>query len=62
MSLVLNAALKRGLVRANVVSLVDRPKEPRRRWTTFGPPEVARVEQAFLELIADADNELTATT
>lgn len=57
LSLVLNAALKRGLVRVNAVSLVDRPKEARRRWTIFGPPEVASVERAFSELIAEAEND-----
>lgn len=57
LSLVLNAALRRELVRINVVSLVDRPKEARRRWTIFGPPEVFGVERAFSELIAEADND-----
>ena len=58
LSLVLNAALKRGLVRVNVVSLVDRPREVRRRWTILGPPEVVRVEQAFAELVAEAESDV----
>ena len=57
LSLVLNAALRRGLVRANVVSLVERPRETRRRWRILSPVEVRRVEAEFATLIAAADGD-----
>lgn len=49
LSLVLGAALRRQLIRVNPVSAVDRPREPRRRWTILTPVEVGRVERAFVE-------------
>jgi integrase len=50
------SARKRGLLRANPVELVDRPKEKRRRWRILDPSEVQRVQTAFTELLeAEAD-------
>jgi site-specific recombinase XerD len=57
LSLVLNAALRRGLVRVNVVSLIDRPREPRRRWRILSPVEVRKVEAEFSTLIEKAETE-----
>ena len=57
LSLVLKAAVTRGLAPLNVVSLVDRPKEERRRWRIFTPAEIAAVEAAFIELIEDAEED-----
>ena len=57
LSLILGAAVKRGLVRVNVVSLVDRPKEQRRRWRILTPAETVAVERAFDALVAEADND-----
>lgn len=57
LSLVLNAALRRGLVRVNVVSLIDRPRELRRRWRILSPVEVRKVEAEFSTLIEDAETE-----
>ena len=54
MSLIVRAARKQGLLRANPVELVDRPSEPRRRWRILTPAEVARVQTAFAELEQDA--------
>jgi integrase len=53
----MSSALRRGLIRANPVPLVDRPREPRKRWRILDPAEVGRVERAFDELIADARGE-----
>lgn len=36
--------------------LVDRPREPRGRWTILSPAEVQRVERAFRELAAEAED------
>jgi integrase len=52
---ILEAARKRGLLRANVVELVDRLREPRRRWRILQPVEVGRVERAFRELAEAAE-------
>jgi integrase len=57
LSLVLNAALRRGLVRVNVVSLVERPREPRRRWRILSPVETRTIEAAFVGLIAEAESD-----
>jgi integrase len=57
LSLILRAALKRGLIRTNVVSLVDRPREGRSRWRILSPAEVRAVENSFDELICEAANE-----
>jgi integrase len=51
------AAQKRGLARSNPVSAVDRPREPRRRWTILSPVEIGRVERAFRELVDEAATE-----
>jgi len=51
------AAEKRGLVTANPVRLVDRPREPRKRWTILAPEEVGRVARAFTELLAAETDE-----
>ena len=50
LNLIMSAAVRRQLVRLNPVSAIDRPREPRRRWTILSPLEVVRVERAFLEL------------
>jgi len=57
LSLILGAAVKRKLARANPVALVDRPKDPRRRWRILSPIEVRAVERAFDELIEEAEDE-----
>jgi integrase len=49
------AAEAEGLVRSNPVSAVQRPREPRRRWTILSPVEIGRVERAFQEL-AEAES------
>jgi integrase len=51
------AAEARGLIRSNPVSAVERPREPRRRWTILSPTEVGRVERAFGELVDEAEGE-----
>ena len=43
-------------MRANAVSLIDRPKERRRRWRIFSPAEVAFIERVFGELIEEAES------
>jgi site-specific recombinase XerD len=50
--LIFAAAQRRQLVRLNPVELVDRPKEPRRRWTILTQPEISAIERAFTELAA----------
>jgi integrase len=50
LNLIMAAAVRRQLVRTNPVSGLDRPREPRRRWTILSPVEVGRVERAFLDL------------
>ena len=57
LSLILRAALRRGLVASNVVALVDRPREQRRRWRIFSPAEVAAAERTLDELVVEADND-----
>ncbi|MEJ7790791.1 MAG: hypothetical protein WKF65_02325 [Gaiellaceae bacterium] len=52
---VLSLALRRQLIRVNPVGLVDRPREPRRRWTILAPAEVVRVERGFAELVEAAE-------
>jgi integrase len=47
-------AEKRGLARVNPARLVERPREPRRRWRILTPGEIGRVERAFRELGDDA--------
>ena len=49
--------MRRGLVRSNAVALVDRPKEPRRRWRILSPQEVGAVERALDDLIASAETD-----
>jgi integrase len=53
----MSSALRRGLIRSNPVPLVDRPREPRRRWRILSPAEVGKVERAFEEVIAEAKAE-----
>jgi integrase len=50
LNLIMSAAVRRQLVRVNPVTAVDRPREPRRRWTILSPVEVGRIERAFLEV------------
>lgn len=56
LNLLFVAAIKRGALPANAnpVPLIERPKEPRRRWTILQPAEIARVAKAFDELAEDA--------
>ena len=54
---VLKLARRRGLGRENVAELVERPAEPRMRWTILTPVELARVETAFREVIAAAEDD-----
>jgi integrase len=51
------AAQGRGLIRSNPVWAVERPREPRRRWTILSPVEIGRVERAFVELVDEAEEE-----
>jgi integrase len=48
------AAIRHQLARTNPVSGVDRPREPRRRWTILSPAEIDRVERAFSDLIVES--------
>jgi integrase len=57
LSLVLRAAQRQGLVRDNPVALVDRPREPRRRWRILSPVEVLGVERAFDELVREGEGD-----
>ncbi len=57
LSLIMGAALRRGLVARNPVPLVERPKAQRRRWRILSPAEVVAVERAFDELIGEAGRE-----
>jgi len=56
LNLILKRAIKRGALapNANPVPLVDRPKEPRRRWAILTPAEIVRTANAFSELAAEA--------
>ena len=54
LSLVLRAAMKRGMIAVNSVAQVDRPKEEQTRWRIFTPAEVGAVERSFDALIAEA--------
>jgi integrase len=51
------SAERRELVRSNPASAVERPREPRRRWTILTPAEIRGVEQAFRELVAEAEDQ-----
>jgi integrase len=53
LNLILSAAVRRQFVRLNPVGAIDRPREPRRRWTILSPVEVGRAERAFLEIEED---------
>ena len=57
LNLILSSAQRRGLIRSNPVPLVDRPREPRKRWRILSPAEVGLVERAFEALIAEAVDE-----
>lgn len=54
-----NAAIKRRppLAHTNPVVLVERPEEPRKRWTILSPENIRAVEVAFRDLIEEADGE-----
>lgn len=56
LNLLFTAAIKRGALRANAnpVPLLERPKEPRRRWTILTPTEIARVAKGFEQVAAAA--------
>jgi integrase len=51
------SAVKYGHVQKNPVPLVERPREPRRRWRILSPAEVGLVERAFGELTEEARGE-----
>lgn len=57
LSLIMRAAVRRGLVRENPVPLVDRPRADRRRWRILTPAEVTAVERAFDGLIVGAETD-----
>jgi integrase len=57
LSLIMKAAVKRRLSLANPVPLVDRPREPRRRWRILSPSETVAVERAFDELVVEAETD-----
>lgn len=61
LSALFTAAAKRQLVRANPVALVERPREPRRRWTILTPVEIGLVARAFAELAGAAVDEAERT-
>lgn len=60
LSLLMKAAIKRGALPANgnPVPLVDRPKEPRRRWAILTPAEIIRIANAFTELAGEASEDI----
>ena len=55
LSLIVRAARRRRLLRDNPVELVDRPREPRKRWRILTPAEVAAVRRAFHQLEQTAE-------
>lgn len=55
LSLIVRSARKRKLLRDNPVELVDRPRAARKRWRILTPAEIARVQTAFAELAAEAE-------
>jgi len=57
---VLRYAVRRGLVRANPVAAVERPRDPRRRWTILSSVEIGRLERALVELAEEADADESA--
>lgn len=57
LSKILTVAVRRGLLKANPVAHVDRPKERGRHWRILTPVEAKQVGQAFHELAAEADSE-----
>ena len=57
LSRVLTSAAKRGLVRGNVVSLVERPDEQEVEWRILDPTEVREVERKWRHHIAAAEKE-----
>jgi integrase len=56
--LLFKSAVRQGLVRSNPADAVERPKEPKRKWTILQPADVAKVVQGFDALIAEAPNDL----
>jgi integrase len=58
LSRVLASAANRGLVRGNVVSLVERPNEQEVEWRILDPAEVREVERKWRDHIAAAEKEL----
>ena len=57
LSLVMRAAVKQRLVNTNPLPLVDRPREPRRRWKILTPAETLRVERALDHLVSEAETD-----
>ena len=60
LSLIVRAARRRRLLRDNPVELVDRPREPRKRWRILTPAEVASVRRAFHQLERTAEPDARA--
>ncbi len=57
LSLVMKAAVKQRLVGSNPIPVVDRPREPRRRWRILTPAETLRIERALNDLVREAKND-----
>jgi integrase len=57
LSLILKSAVKRRLITASPMAFVERPKEDEVEWRILPPAEVRSVERAFVELIAEAEDE-----
>jgi integrase len=55
LNLIMLSGIKRGAVGLNPVGLVERPKEPRRRWTILTPVQIGNVAKAFETLARKAE-------
>jgi integrase len=53
----LDTALRRQLIRTNPVASVERPREPRTRWTILTPEKIGKIEAAFWAMIGEAETE-----
>jgi integrase len=58
LGLICKAALKRRLIQANPVLLVDRPRQQQKEWHILTPSEIGAVDRAYGELIGDATDDL----
>ena len=57
LSLLFKAAIRRQLRADNPIEWIDRPKEPRRRWTILSPDQVRRIEREFAAFAEETDGE-----